>query len=252
MAERSSSAMMTGETFPTNAATGGGAILSSVPKPLARITRPTRQQPDPYRCGWRYTRGIRPDGTEDFDQVSLTPDDVLFPQEDDFIVQNTAHNADRRYLDDVFGDRLSETPTAVVLADCRIDWNVPGVRPLGPDIAVFVGVKRRPAKGWDTFHVALEDAKPQLVVEINSPSTRRNDLGVKVGFYHLASVPLYVIADVVDRGTKRQVTLIGYRHGPKAYKPIAARKDGRIYLEPLRLWLGTAGSPDRFRPAGVF
>ena len=240
MAERSRSAMMAGETFPTNAATGGGAILSSVSKPLAPITRPTRQQPDPYRYGWRYARVIRPDGTEDFDQVPLTPEDVLFPQEDDFIVQNTAHNADRRYLDDVFGDRLSENSTAVVLADCRIDWNISGVRPLGPDIAVFLGVKRRPPKGWDTFHVALEGAKPLLVVEITSPSTRKNDLGVKVGFYHRANVPLYVIADVVDRGTKRQVKLIGYRHGPKAYKPIAARKDGRIYLEPLRLWLGTA------------
>ena len=154
-------------------------------------------------------------------------------------MQNTAHNADRGYLDYVLSDRLSETPTAVVLADCRIDWNIPGVRPLGPDIAVFVGVKRRPPKGWDTFHVAREGAKPLLVVEITSPSTRKNDLGVKVGFYHRANVPLYVIADVVDRGTKRQVKLIGYRHGPKAYKPIAARKDGRIYLEPLRLWLGT-------------
>ena len=240
MAERSCSAMMAGETFPTNAAIGGGAILSSVSKSLATKTRPPRPEPDPYRYGWRYLPVTRPDGTEDFDQVPLTPEDVLFPQEDDFIVQNTAHNADRGYLDDVFSDRLNETPTAVVLADCRIDWNIPGVRPLGPDIAVFSGVKRRPPKGWDTFYVAVEGAKPLLVVEITSRSTRKNDLGVKVDFYHRANVPLYVIADVVDRGTKRQVKLIGYRHGPKAYTPIAARKDGRIYLEPLRLWLGTA------------
>ena len=136
--------------------------MSSVSKPLA-----TKTPPAPPKWTRTATAGdtcavTRPDGTEDFDQVPLTPEDVLFPQEDDFIVQNTAHNADRGYLDYVFSDRLSETPTTVVLADCRIDWNIPGVRPLGPDIAVFSGVKRRPPKGWDTFYVAVERREAAL------------------------------------------------------------------------------------------
>ena len=130
--------------------------MSTVSKSTAPISRPAPREPDPYRYGWRYVRVTRPDGTKAFDQVPLTQDDVLFPEEDDFIVQNTAHNADRGYLDDVFNDRLNDNPTAVVLADCRVDWNIPGVRPLGPDIAVFLGVKRFPADGWDTFDMRAE------------------------------------------------------------------------------------------------
>jgi hypothetical protein len=169
----------------------------------------------------------------------LTQEDVLHPEVDDFIVQNTPHSADRDYLHHVFNDRLIENPTAVVLADCRVDWNIPGVRPLGPDNAVFLGVKRAQTEQWDTFDVAAEGAKPALVVEVTSPSTRKNDLGVKVDYYHRAKVPLYVIADAVGLGAKRRLKLIAYRYVRQAYKPIAPGKNGRIYLAPVRLWLGT-------------
>jgi colicin import membrane protein len=191
--------------------------LSSVSKSPAPISRSTPSKPDPYRLGWRYVRVTRPDGSKAFDQVPLTRDEVLFPQEDDFIVQNTAHNADRGCLDDVFNGRLNENPTAVVLADCRVDWNIPGVRPLGPDIAVFLGVKRARSQHWDTFSVAIEGAKPALAVELTSRSTRKNDLGIKVDFYHRAGVPLYVIVDAVGHGAKRRVKLIGYRFTRKAF-----------------------------------
>ena len=79
------------------------------------------------------------------------------------------------------------------VSDCRVDWNLPGVRPLGPDIAVFLDVERH--KNWATLDVAAEGARPALVVEVTSPSTRKNDLGIKFDFYHRARVPLYVIAD---------------------------------------------------------
>ena len=117
-------------------------------------------------------------------------------------MQNTAHNADRGYLDDVFNGRLNDNPTAVVLADCRVDWNIPGVRPLGPDIAVFLGVKRVPDATVGYVQRGAEGAKPALVVEITSRSTRKNDLGIKVDFYHRAKVPLYVIVDAVGHGAK--------------------------------------------------
>ena len=65
-------------------------------------SRPPRSPgPDPYRYGWRYVRVVAPDGSETFDQVPLTLEDVLFPQVGDFIVQtdgtmvytNAGHNA---------------------------------------------------------------------------------------------------------------------------------------------------------------
>jgi len=149
----------------------------------------------------------RPDGTVDFDQVPLTPDDVLHPQVDDFIVQTNAHDDDRIYLKTVFKARLKPVPGAVVLADCGVDWNIPGVRPLCPDIAVFFGVERDRNYDWATFNVAAEKARPALVIEVTSRNTRKNDLGIKVDYYRRAGVPLYVIADVKGRGAKRRVTL---------------------------------------------
>jgi hypothetical protein len=46
------------------------------------------------------------------------------------------------YLKDVFKARLAGQATTVVVSKCRVDWNLPGVRPLGPDIAVFADVVR--------------------------------------------------------------------------------------------------------------
>ena len=55
-------------------------------------------------------------------------------------MQFPSHVNDCFYLKAVFDARLAGDPEALVLADCRVDWNLPGVRPLGPDIAVFLGV----------------------------------------------------------------------------------------------------------------
>ncbi len=215
---------------------GEGALLSTVRKSPAPKPAPAPRQPDPYRYGWREVLITRPDGTEALDHIPLTLEDVLHPEEGDHIVQTEAHDWDRVYLKEVFRARLDDNPTAAVLADCGVDWNIPNVRHLCPDIAVFFNVKRH--IDWNIFDVAAEGARPVLVLEVTSRSTRKNDLGAKVEFYHRAKVPLYVIADAVGRGAKRRIKLIGYQYERKTYKPILPGEDGRIYLEPVRLWLG--------------
>ncbi len=206
----------------------------------ASTTRPPRSpsdEPDPFRYGWRYVRITGPDGTEEFDQVPLTLEDVLHPEEGDFIVQSDPHDRERTYLRTVSEARLEHDPTSVVLSDCRVDWNIPGVRPLGPDLAVFFGVRRYSL--WLTFDVAAEGARPALVIEITSPETRNNDLEIKVDYYHRAGVPQYVIADVtVEDEEQRRVELIEYRHGPRGYRRFKPNKQGRIWLPAVELWLG--------------
>jgi hypothetical protein len=178
----------------------------------------------------------RPDETVALEHIPLTLEDVLHPEEGDYIVQTDAHDWDRVYLKEVFSAQLHDNPTAAVLADCGVDLNIPNVRHLCPDIAVFFNVKRH--IDWNIFDVAAEGARPVLFVEVTSRSTRKNDLGTKVDYYHRAKVPLYVIADAVGRGAKRRIKLLGYQYEQKAYKPILPGEDGRIYLEPVRLWLG--------------
>jgi hypothetical protein len=78
-----------------------------------------------------------------------------------------------------------------------------------------------------------------MVVEVTSPDTRSNDLEIKVDYYHRAGVPLYVIADVSKgKDGDRRIALIGYERAPRKYKRVKPDKQGRIWLAPVRLWLG--------------
>src|SRR6516165_6777288 len=140
----------------------------------SRAPEPVPAQPDPFRFGWRYVRVQGPDGAESLKRVPLTLKDVLFPRTGDFIVQTDLHDSDSNYLKDVFKARLVGDPQAAVVSDCRVDWNLEGVEPLGPDIGVFRRVKRH--KDWATLDVAAEGVRPAMVVEVTSPDTRKNDV----------------------------------------------------------------------------
>jgi Uma2 family endonuclease len=183
-----------------------------------------------------------PDGAVFLKQVPLTLEDVLFPKTGDFIVHSDLHDDDVNYLKSVFKARLAGDAHAVVVSDCRVDWNVPGVEPLGPDIAVFFDVKRY--REWFTLDVAAEGATPAVVVEVTSPSTRTNDLETKLDLYHQAGVPSYLIADAVrDDADGRRLELLAFRHTPRGYERVIPDARGRVYLEPLGLWVGNRSGP---------
>ena len=132
---------------------------------------------------------------------------------------------------------LMDDPTAVVLSDCQVDFNIPDVKPLCPDDAVFLGVRRRIA--WSSFNVAEAGARPVLVAEVTSPETRSNDVGIKKDYYHRAKVPWYVVADVTyEADDERRIELFLYRRTRRGYRREPADERGRVWLEPVRLWLG--------------
>ncbi len=204
---------------------------------------PPPPEPNPFRYGWRYITVTQPDGTVVLDQVPLTLEDVLHPEAGDIILQSDPHDSDLAYLKDVFKVQVRENPAAVVLSDCQVDFNIPGVKPLCPDVALFFGVRRRIE--WTSFDVAQEGARAALVVEETSPDTRVNDVETKVDYYHRAQVPWYVIADVsYDENERRQIELILYRWRPEDYERIAADEQGRVWLEPVGLWLGLTRDPE--------
>jgi len=204
--------------------------------------RPTRKppaEPNPFRFGWRYVQITRPDGTEEIDQVPLTLEDVLHPEVGDIIVESDPHDSDRGYLKAVSKTRLAHEPASVVLSDCQVDFNIRGVKPLCPDLALFFGVRRQIA--WSSFNVAAEGARPVLVVEVTSPETRSNDIGIKVDYYRRGRVPWYVIADVtIEQGQQRRIELIQYHRVGRRYERVAPDDKGRVWLKPLNLWLGQA------------
>lgn len=191
---------------------------------------------DPYRYGWRNVKQTLPDGTETYEQVPLTEEDLLYPEEGDFIVTKDSHDEDRMYLKSVWKARYANDPSVAVISDCRVAWDVPGVRPLGPDVTVFFGVRRH--IDWGTFDVAVEGVRPKLITEITSPDTRHNDLVIKVDLYYRVGVEYYVIADAVERQGQRVVTLIGYRRGEHGFERMPLDERGWLWLEAVQMWLG--------------
>ncbi len=191
---------------------------------------------DPFRFGWRYRQQPRPDGTIAFEQVPLTLEDVLHPEEDDFIAHSDAHERRCRYLSDVFDVQTAGDPTAVVLHDVRIAWDIPELKAHGPDVAVLFGVRER--QDWGTFDVAVEGVRPALIVEITSPATASIDHNAKLDEYELAGVPFYVIVDALTPRRRPQLRLLGYTLGPNGYQGVAPDARGRLWLPPVRVWLG--------------
>jgi colicin import membrane protein len=195
--------------------------------------------PDPFRYGWRYRTETRPDGTRAVRQVPLTLEDVLHPQLGDVIVENSDHKKNCGYLEYVLRWRLARDPSALVLADCGVYWDVPGLGHHSPDVSVIFGVRERRER-WSSFDVAEQGVRPTLLIELTSPATRNLDLVDKVRDYHRAAVPHYVIVDEEREGEPLRV--LGYRYTPEGYVAVALDGQGRMPLEGLGLLLGVRGS----------
>ncbi|MBL8794585.1 MAG: Uma2 family endonuclease [Planctomycetia bacterium] len=203
------------------------------------MIQPLQPQADPFRYGWRYVRNERPDGSVEFDQVPLTLEDVLHPQDGDVLPQNTPHDRDWTYLGEVLRGQVADDPTALITSDLIIVWDVPGLKHHSPDLGVIFGVRDPQAKR-SSFSVAEEGVRPALLIEIVSPAYRVNDVVTKVDHYHRAGVPWYVIVDREDMDGP--VRLIGYRAEMDGYVQLPLDARGRLWLEPVGVWLGTQGN----------
>lgn len=195
---------------------------------------PTGEEEFPY--GWRYVPRTLSNGEIEFDMVPLTLEDALHPQEGDVMPEVMPHALDRVYLFNVLKTQVADDPTAVVLFDMLIFWDIPGLRPHSPDISVIFGVQHD-MENATSFHVAAEGVRPELVIEIVSPRYRVNDVTTKVGHYHRARVPFYVLVD--REKVEGPIRLVGYRYTSAAYEELRLDSHGRLWLEPVRMWLAT-------------
>jgi colicin import membrane protein len=190
---------------------------------------------DPFFYGWRPVQRTMSDGSLVLENLPLTQEDVLHPREGDVIVQNTAHDRDTVYLREVLRNRLLSNPGALVLHDAGVDLGLLGITLVCPDICVVFGVRNRDAQRG-SFDTVAEGARPALVIEVVSPSTRANDFGKKMEYYYRALVPMYVILDRLD--LEGPVTLHGYTSGKDGYEEVNLDDRGRLWLESVGLWLG--------------
>ncbi len=213
--------------------------MSTVIESQASPTPPEKE--DPWQLGWRYVPHVGPDGETTYEQVPLTEEGLLFPEEGDFVVTNDIHVIDCHYLYAALKQWAARREGALVLADHRVDWETPGLRPLGPDVVVFDELREK----WDvnrgTLPVKTFGARTLLVVEVTSPNTRPNDLGIKVEFYHRVGALFYAIVDRHETRRGVDVRLLGYRADPATpdrFVEVEPNDQGRLWLDMVRLWLG--------------
>jgi hypothetical protein len=212
--------------------------MSTVLEPSSPELTP---QPDPFRYGWRYVRRPEADGTVTTVRIPLRREDVLHPQEDDFIVQNETHEEDCDYLKAVLKVHLADKAGIHVFRDLRMDWGVPDIEPHGPDLAVIANVPEGRPPLMGTLHLAESGARPLLVIEVTSPSTRDVDLDEKVDEYYQAGIPFYAIVDRWLRGGVEQVRLLAYRWAAEGYVRLTPDSEGWLALEPIGLFLAFEG-----------
>lgn len=191
---------------------------------------------DPYLYGWRIIQRVKADGSVSPEYMPLTLEDILHPQEEDFRVHTTDHTDFCTYIETIFINQLKDDPLFRVFQDVRIKWDHPWIRPHGPDVIVVHGVEG--TKNWSTFDISAENAKPLLIVEVVSPSTRLVDVETKVGEYALVGVPYYIIIDRLTAKDADTYILRAYELQNGRYQLIEHDQNSRVWLPPVNCSIG--------------
>jgi colicin import membrane protein len=203
---------------------------------------PLRRPPEyPFHIGYRPVIGVDADGTPTYTEVPLTEEDFLHPQEGDRFMLVDAHQLALVYLVHALRLGCRHLPAVRVFTDHRIEWQVPGVLPHGPDAVLF----DRFTAAWDshegTLRVRDTGADVLAVFEVTSESTRHIDFGQKFAEFARAGVPYYLIVDVAEPNGNADV--LGFRLVNGSYRPM--RRDPALGYFLPRVGLSLRWADDR-------
>ncbi len=214
------------------------------PEEAVKIAEGLRETPFYY--GYRYVARTT-NGMVAWEQVPLSPEDVLHPQLEDHVSQSKNHVLICHYLTMILRAVLSHIPGIEVLSDVPINWGVPGVKDHSPDVSVLADVLYPPFKG--VYYLKKTGGRPLLVIEVTSDSTRHLDVAsknalaqTKFKHYAIVGVLVYIIIDEARRKPGHPPVIYGYALTPTGeYTELACNSDNRLWLAPVHLWLGTVG-----------
>ncbi|MGL6076333.1 MAG: Uma2 family endonuclease [Fimbriiglobus sp.] len=178
----------------------------------------------PFHIGTRIVRTVDASGKERSEYVPLSEEDFLHPQEEDRFMIVDKHWVTVTYIRQAIEFANEHRPAIRVFSDHRIDWEVEGILPHGPDVVVF----DRFLKPWDdmegTLPVKTMEALPLAIIEVTSESTRHIDFEEKYLEYCDAGIPYYIIVDF--HGPKGSMSILGFRRKAGEYFPM--RKDPNL------------------------
>ena len=178
----------------------------------------------PFHIGYRLRSFTDANGELVSEPIPLTEEDFLHPQEEDRFMLVDSHQRALHYLVHALGISCRYLPEVRVFTDQRIDWQVPGILPHGPDAVLF----DRFTADWDstvgTLPVRDTDSRVLAVFEVTSESTRKIDLGKKFVEYAIVGIPYYIIVDVAE--PNGEINVDGYRLVNGSYQSM--RRDPQL------------------------
>ena len=205
--------------------------------PTSQVSREAPEDLLDCPYGRRYIRRVTDDGDVVYDEVPLTLEDLLHPEEEDELVAVLGHSKDCGRLSTGLDRLTPQNKTFVVLEDVNVDLGLPGVKPIRPDVSVFeVAAIPDGLPDMGTFDMKQHAAVPVLFIEVTSGSTRPNDLGPKFRMYQQAKVQQFILVDRVHpSGTAR---LVGFEYRGRGFVELQPDPQGRFRLPAFDLWIG--------------
>ncbi|MGI8549709.1 MAG: Uma2 family endonuclease, partial [Dehalococcoidia bacterium] len=139
----------------------------------------------------------------------------------------------------IFQERYRQRPDVLVSGNIFLFYveGEPNKR-LSPDVFVALGVPREPVR--PSYYVWREGKAPDVVFEVTSKSTRREDQGKKQRIYESIGVQEYYLYDPLRDWVR--AGLQGYRLGARGYEPIVADAGRGLVSEVLGVRLVLDGS----------
>lgn len=188
-------------------------------------------------AGWKIVPTIRPDGSDGYVYVPLTPEEFLHPEEDYRMPISAFHNRTNDALFDMLSGRYENDPTVEVFHDLLIDWDIPDLASHSPDSAVIFNVKSGKDINQTRFNVAVEGTRPSLIIEVVSPRYRKEDRVTKVEEYERARVLEYIILDQFRRGGQTVDEILGYELWQGRYRPMIPDEQQRLHSRTTGLFI---------------
>ena len=197
--------------------------------------RPPGDPEDPFRIGYRYVHTVDERGTKTSVMVPLTEEDFLHPQEEDRFLLTDAHSIAVSYLRHAISLACRGRSELRLFSEHRVDWQVPGIPPHGPDVVVF----DRFTADWDpmtgTLPVADLGLDTLAVIEVTSEATRHVDLDRKFDEFERVGIPYYLVADLA--APNGVPVLLGFELVGGSYRMMGENPARGYFVPGLAVWV---------------
>lgn len=170
------------------------------------------------------------DGELVIEEIPLTLEALLDPQEGDKVTQDPRHHRVLGPLEDTLRRWLERLPDVAVFYDRMIRWGIPGLRQVSPDVFVLKGLEDRERVRKGTYFFQEIGIIPSLVIEVVSPAyssqVEKDEVHLKE-LYQKAGVEEYVL--VYPPGFPVPMAIVGFRLDDQGrYQEIPKDRQGRI------------------------